>query len=391
MNSDSTLEQAEFAIARRTRSRRFAYRAGRIIAVAHLYVAWSLLRDLPLAPAYLVLGGLGFAASALLIPFGTMARVFFDEQKLIDRLTWAGGITLGWFSTLLILTLLRDLALLATGSAAGRAESVWAVLALSVLVTMLGFFNARRTAKVVPVTIPLENLPPGLEGFTIAQISDVHIGPTIRRRYVQRIVERVNALGADAIALTGDIADGPLARLAPEAAPLGQLRARHGAYVVTGNHEYHYGADDWIDAFAGLGLIPLCNSHRVIEHNGAAIVLAGVHDYSANQSAHAHASDPEAAVAGSPAAAPRIILAHQPRSADAAAAAGCDLQLSGHTHGGQFWPWNYFVRLQQPYTAGLHRHGQLWVYTSRGTGYWGPPKRFGAPSEITLLTLTRAP
>jgi predicted MPP superfamily phosphohydrolase len=129
------------------------------------------------------------------------------------------------------------------------------------------------------------------------------------------------------------------------------------------------------------------NEHVVIEHEGGQLVVAGVTDFSGHLFDPAHRSNPQAAILGAPQHAPKILLAHQPRTSPAAAKAGFDLQLSGHTHGGQFWPWNHFVRMQQPYTAGLHRLGHLWVYTSRGTGYWGPPKRIGAPSEITLLRL----
>jgi predicted MPP superfamily phosphohydrolase len=178
-------------------------------------------------------------------------------------------------------------------------------------------------------------------------------------------------------------------RLAPHTAPLADLASRHGTFFVTGNHEYYSGAEEWVEEFARLGMRVLGNSHAAIEHDGAKLVIAGVNDFTAHLFNPAWRSDPQAALAGSPNGAPRILLAHQPRSASAAAAAGFDLQLSGHTHGGQFWPWNYFVRLQQPYTAGLHRLEQLWIYTSRGTGYWGPPKRFGAPSEITRLRLVR--
>jgi predicted MPP superfamily phosphohydrolase len=159
--------------------------------------------------------------------------------------------------------------------------------------------------------------------------------------------------------------------------------------IVTGNHEFYSGADPWMAHFATLGMIPLRNAHRVLDHGGAALVVAGVEDYSAGGFDPARASDPEAALAGAPEGVPRVLLAHQPRSAFAARRAGVDLQLSGHTHGGQIWPWNHFVRLQQPITAGLHRLDRMWIYVSRGTGYWGPPKRFGAPSEITLVTLAR--
>jgi hypothetical protein len=312
------------------------------------------------------------------------------NQVVIDRLTWAGALTMGWASSLLVFTIMRDVVMIVPNVGAWRQESAVVVLGLSIIVTMIGFFNARRVARVVHVTIPLDHLPSELEGFTIVQISDLHIGSTIRRKYVQAVVERVNKINPDVIALTGDIVDGYVAHLAGEAAPLAALRARHGAFLVTGNHEYYHGAEEWIIAFRGLGLHPLINSHVVLDHNGAHLVIAGINDFSANSSAHHHVSDPQAALLESPEGAPKILLAHQPRSAAAAEAAGCDLQLSGHTHGGQFWPWNHFVRLQQPYVAGLHRLGRMWVYTSRGTGYWGPPKRFGAPSEITLITLSQA-
>jgi uncharacterized protein len=140
-----------------------------------------------------------------------------------------------------------------------------------------------------------------------------------------------------------------------------------------------------------LGLKVLTNEHVVLEHDGAPLVMAGVADYGAHHFEPRHRSDPQGALAGAPVEAGlRVLLAHQPRSAAAAADAGFDVQLSGHTHGGQFWPFNLLVRLQQPFTAGLQRLGAMWVYTSRGTGYWGPPLRLGAPSEITRLRFVRA-
>ena len=169
------------------------------------------------------------------------------------------------------------------------------------------------------------------------------------------------------------------------------LRSRHGSFFVTGNHEYYSGALEWMALLRRLGLKVLNNEHVLIEHEGAQLVMAGVADYSAHHFEPSHRSDPRAALAGAPATAGlRVLLAHQPRSAEAAADAGFDVQLSGHTHGGQFWPWNLFVPLQQPFTAGLHRLRSLWVYTSRGTGYWGPPLRLGAPSEISLLRFVAA-
>jgi predicted MPP superfamily phosphohydrolase len=185
--------------------------------------------------------------------------------------------------------------------------------------------------------------------------------------------------------------DGSVAELRGHVAPLAGLLSRHGTFFVTGNHEYYSGALPWMAELRSLGVSVLMNEHVVLERGGASMVLAGVADYGAHHYDPSHRSDPVAALLGAPAdAALRVLLAHQPRSAAAAEQAGFDLQLSGHTHGGQFLPWNFLVRLQQPFTAGLHRLGGLWVYVSRGTGYWGPPKRLGAPSEITHLKLVLA-
>jgi len=166
------------------------------------------------------------------------------------------------------------------------------------------------------------------------------------------------------------------------------LQARHGVYFVTGNHEYYSDAPAWVVELRRLGLTVLMNEHVVLCHDGESLVLAGVTDYSAHHFDPAQRSDPHAAILHAPTdSGVNILLAHQPRSAEAAADAGFDLQLSGHTHGGQFFPWNLFVPLQQPYVAGLNKLRNLWIYTSRGTGYWGPPKRLLAPSEITRLRL----
>jgi predicted MPP superfamily phosphohydrolase len=170
---------------------------------------------------------------------------------------------------------------------------------------------------------------------------------------------------------------------------LARLRARHGVFFVTGNHEYYSGVDAWLAELRQLGLRILMNEHVVIDHGSSALVVAGVPDYSAGYFRREHQPDAAAALRGAPPGAVKVLLAHQPRAALTAEPAGFHLQLSGHTHGGQFLPWNFFVRLQQPYTAGLHRLGGMWLYVSRGTGYWGPPKRFGAPSEITELLLVR--
>jgi uncharacterized protein len=363
----------------------------------HLYIGARLVPALPGALASAALTLL-LIASALFVPLGLLSRRL-AKPPAADTLAWLGLLFMGLFSSLLVFTVLRDLLLVVAWivdvAAPGalplpgiRSATAAAVPLLAFAMTFLGFINARRTAGVVRVDIPVADLPAALHGFTIVQISDIHVGPTIRGRYVEAIVEAVNRLNPDVVAITGDLVDGSVAELGDHVAPLQRLASRHGSYFVTGNHEYYSGVEAWMAQLERLGIAVLQNRHVVIDRDGAKLVLAGVSDYSAGHFHESHRSDPKAAIAGAPAdAAMKILLAHQPRSAPAAAQAGFDLQLSGHTHGGQFLPWNFLVQLQQPFTAGLHAIDQLRIYVSRGTGYWGPPKRFGAPSEITEIRL----
>jgi hypothetical protein len=364
----------------------------------HVYVGLRIIPELPIGMPVKAAAAFALLASCLLIPLSMLVRRF-DHRPGFDRLAWIGLLDMGLFSSLLVFTILRDVALASALTVDAlwpgtlsldrwRIETAVGVVALAVLSTIIGFFNARRRAKVVTVEVPIAELPAALDGLTIVQISDIHVGPTIKGRYVDAIVDAVNRLEADVIAVTGDIVDGSVAQLAGHTKPLERLTARYGTYLVTGNHEYYSGAAQWIEEFQRLGLRVLLNEHVVLERNGTPFIIAGVTDYSAGQFDRAHRSDPAAALADAPDDVDlKVLLAHQPRTAPAAAQAGYTLQLSGHTHGGQFFPWNFFVRLQQPFTAGLAKLDSLWVYTSRGTGYWGPPKRLGAPSEITRLRL----
>jgi len=380
-----------------------------LTTLLHVYIGLRLLPALAAATAAWPVLACALVVSAVAMPLPFVARAS-RARGLGPVLRWVGLLGMGWFSSLFLLTLVRDVALLGgwIGTLAGAAidlarwqqASAVAVPVVATLVTVAGFVNARRTARVKRVQVPIAGLPSQLAGFTIAQLSDIHVGPTIRRRYLQRIVDTVNRLRADMVAITGDLVDGPVADLREHVAPLAALRAKHGVFVVTGNHEYYVGAHAWIDELRRLGLRVLLNEHVVLQTRNvqgaqtdeevleSAIVVAGVTDYTAGLFDASHASDPKRALENAPPLVhTRLLLAHQPRSAPAAAEAGFHLQISGHTHGGQFFPWNLFVPLQQPFTAGLHRLQAMWVYVSRGTGYWGPPKRFGAPSEITLLTL----
>jgi hypothetical protein len=245
------------------------------------------------------------------------------------------------------------------------------------------------THEVVEVDVMLPRLPASLDGFTIVQLSDLHVGPTIDRRFVQDLVDRCHGLGADAYALTGDLVDGSPARYRAAAAPLGELRAPHGVFAVTGNHEYYHGADPWIGELSALGVRYLRNERVTIARGGGAFALAGVDDHEARGGDHG--PDVARAVAGRDPDHAVVLLAHQPRQVHKSAKHGVDLQLSGHTHGGQIWPWHYAVKLQQGgLLAGRYRFGDTQLYVTRGCGYWGPRVRFGAPLEITRIIL-RAP
>lgn len=332
-----------------------------------------------------------------------------------DLSGWIGYISLGFFSLVLAFLLVRDLIWIiaavmnsiialvkraTTPKPASRKapngtrrdfliQSMnLGLLGTSALLTGCGFYEARRRPQLVKVSVPISNLPKELEGLQIAQISDLHVGITIKRDYVERVVKQVNELEAPLIAFTGDLADGLVSGIRDEVAPLRDLYAPYGKFFVTGNHEYYAGVEDWLEEIDRLGFTVLINSHRILTHVNTNFVLAGVTDYRGGRFLKSHISNPKRAIDGAGPENIKILLAHQPRSIFAAAKAGFDLQISGHTHGGQYIPWNILVELYQPFTKGLHRYEKTWIYVNSGTGYWGPPMRLGVPSEITLITLT---
>ena len=246
-----------------------------------------------------------------------------------------------------------------------------------------GVVRALGEAELVEVPITIARLPKAFDGFTIVQLTDLHVGGTVTRDAVEEWVTRTNALAPDLIALTGDFVDGSVDELAEHVAPLGKLRAKHGVYFVTGNHEYYSGVAGWIAHYQSLGIRVLRNERVEIARDGAAFDLAGIEDHNARLR-----PDLEAALAGRDASRALVLLAHQPRQVHMAAKHGVDLQLSGHTHGGQVWPWHFFVSLQQGgLLAGRYTIGATQLYVSRGPSYWGPPVRVGAPPEITRVTL----
>ena len=265
-----------------------------------------------------------------------------------------------------------------------------AVTAAAGTLTAVALRSALGPVAVKRVPVMLARLPSAMNGFTLVQLTDIHVGPTIGRAFIETIVARTNALNPDLIAITGDLVDGTVEELRDSVAPLARLRARHGVYFVTGNHEYFSGAAPWIAELTRLGIRCLRNERVSIGDGADSFELAGVDDRSGARFGEAgHGEDLDKTLAALDPQREVVLLAHQPKSVFAAARFGVGLQISGHTHGGQIWPFSYFVRLQQPFVAGLHRHEGAQVYVSRGTGYWGPPMRLGAPAEITQLVLTR--
>lgn len=254
----------------------------------------------------------------------------------------------------------------------------------------LGLEEALTGPLVKKVTVPFPQLSDDLDGLTIAMISDFHIGPMIREGYVERVVQKILTLEPDLIAFTGDLADGTVDVLDKQVQPLAKLKAPLGNYYITGNHEYYWGVQEWIEKARSLGFVPLVNQNRLVRVGKSTLMVAGVTDLTAHHFVPEHRSDPKKAAASTKQISFKLLLAHRPTSCLEAEPLGFDLQLSGHTHGGQFFPFNLLIPLFYRYYRGLYRHGNMWLYVNPGTGYWGPPHRFLVPAEITLLRLAKS-
>jgi len=293
-----------------------------------------------------------------------------------------------WFGIAVYLLLAAALGNLACAIVPIGARTAALAGIIGVALTVLyGLVHLARGPRVKRVGVPIAKLPAAAEGYTIVQLTDVHVGTSLGREFVTSVVKQVMALDADLIVITGDLIDGRLSDLGPHVEPLRDLHARDGVFAVTGNHEYYWNADAWIAHLGSLGVRFLRNEHVTIARG---FELAGVDDSSAASMAAGHGEDIPRALAGRDPALPIVLLAHHPRTITRAVAAGCDLQLSGHTHGGQLLPLGWLARLFEPAVAGLARFGATWLYVSEGTGFWGPPLRVGTTSEITLITLQRA-
>jgi len=375
-----------------------------LVGGAHYYVWARLVRDPGLPEGFARFLGYGLVVLFAAIP----ASLFLRRSSIAGALEPLVWVAMTWLGFLFFLVLAVGAADLARGLwqlgrtlgdvpplAPDRRQAVARILAgvAAIAGAALGGFATRSGLGRVAlrrVDVTLARLPRSLNGTRIVQLSDVHVGPTIHRGFIETIVAQCNALEPDVVAITGDLVDGSVEDLAEHVAPLAQLRAKYGVFFVTGNHEYYSGAEAWCTELTRLGIRVLRNEHVSIGEGAESFDLAGVDDHSAHSFGNGHGEDLDKALAGRDPQRELVLLAHQPKAILKAQDMGVGLQLSGHTHGGQLWPWTYLVRLQQPVVAGLHRFKESLVYVSCGTGYWGPPMRLGAPSEITNLVLKSA-
>lgn len=311
----------------------------------------------------------------------------------VIALSWLSYLSLSLVSTFFVYLLAADgiQALARRLFGAQPAFGAWAfgtAVTLTLLSAGIGLFQCYLPIRMRHLNLPIAGLPAELSGFRIAQISDLHLGPLLTPARVARVVAATTALAPDLVAVTGDLADGDVDQERESLTALAGLRATHGVFFVTGNHEYYSGAEPWILAVQALGWRVLENEHTVLEHKGASLAVIGLPDPT-SRSMGSSGPDLRRALAGAPPEVTRLLLFHQPLGAEEAARAGVHLQLSGHTHGGQYFPWSLVVRLFFDHPVGLSQENGMWIYTSPGTGFWGPPNRFLVPPEITLFTLER--
>ncbi len=343
--------------------------------------------------AVVVAGSLVLAAVFVALP---AAMVLGHGRRRLDWAAAIGDTLLGATWVLFVWSVLAQLlrlALLTVGVQDPDRSRVVAGAIVAVVVALLGwgYVEAMRVPRTRHVEVAIPRLGAGLDGLRVVMITDTHYGPIDRARWSAAVMDRVNELDADIVCHVGDIADGTVQVREAQARPLATVRAKLVRVYVTGNHEYLYEAQEWVDYMEGIGWAALHNRHVLVERGGDRLVVAGVDDATARSSGdEGHGANLTKALEGTDPELAVLLLAHQPKQVTQAVTAGVDLQLSGHTHGGQIWPFNFLVRLDQPVVQGLSRHGErTQLYTSRGTGFWGPPLRVFAPSEVTVLTLRR--
>lgn len=320
----------------------------------------------------------------------------FSQSQWLSPLANIIYVSMGFLGTLLVFLIFKDLVKLLSKLTKQtskintrrrdffKTSALWGIGGTGTLISSVGFYQA-QIPNMETIQVSLPRLPQAFDGTTIVQISDLHIGPTIGRKYTEEVVEKTNDEQPDFIAVTGDLIDGRVKHLKEKTAPLKNLKAKYGVFYVTGNHEFYWNAEEWVSYLENeLNMKALRNTHVVFERENQRFILAGVEDMTLK-------SDPIKASKGSLQDDFKLLLAHQPRSCYKAKEAGFDYMICGHTHGGQYYPMAWLVYLFQPYVRGLHNHEGMQLYVSKGAGYWGPPNRFGVKNEITKHILRSAP
>jgi predicted MPP superfamily phosphohydrolase len=360
----------------------------------HRYVWARLVRDVAWGMPWARVLTVAVFTLAALVPLVFLAMRWLP-RSIHAPMAWVVYTWLGFALYLFLLAVLADAGRAAVAIVGALpkdpARRLWlarvvagSVGAMSGLIGLGGLLNVARGFEVRRVQVPLGRLPQSASGYCIVQLTDMHVGPTIGRRFVEDVVRETNELAPDMVVITGDLVDGTVEQLRDLVEPLRELRARDGVFFVTGNHEYYSGADAWIAHLRSLGIRVLRNERVAIRD---AFDLAGVDDSSAHRMLPDHGQDVPRAVAGRDPSRAVVLLAHQPKALPEAVRADVDLQLSGHVHGGQMVPFNWIARLDQPIIFGLHFVERTWIYVSTGTGYWGPPMRVGSGAEITRIEL----
>jgi predicted MPP superfamily phosphohydrolase len=377
-----------------------------IVGSVHYYLYRRLAVAPRLPPPWSAVMAIAFIVLVLAVPFSLFAARVLGPQAArylsFPVFVWLGTMMLLFFAFASI-DLVRGAAYVFARVLASqdlvlspeRRLLVARVVALVGVATVLpaaALSVARGLGDVVVkhVEVELERLPPQFDGFGIAQLTDLHLGPMRDGAWLTQVVARTNGLEPDLVAITGDLVDGSVEHLAGQVEPLRALRADEGVFMVTGNHEYFDDPVGWMEYLPELGIRILRNERVVIRREDARFDLAGVDDPVGGRFAPGHGTDVERALGGRDRDRVAVLLAHQPNVIEDARSHGADLVLSGHTHGGQLWPFSLLVHMAQPYVSGLFRRGGTQIYVSEGTGFWGPPMRLGTTPEITLVTLRSA-
>ncbi len=374
-----------------------------IILSIHYYLWFRLIKDTGLNGLYRSIGTYSLILLSVSLPLALFIDKFISLRYSFP-LTWLSYCWIGVMMLLFFLFISIDIIKIAiylhTKLTAGDTEIIhperrkflsgaiaYTASSFVLIASGIGVKNYYSDAVVKTFNVFLAGLPESFKGFNIVQISDLHLGQMMTGPMLEKIVAKVNTLNPDIVAITGDLADGSTGRLLQEAYPLKDLNAAEGIYFVTGNHEYYNGVEEWILAIENMGIKVLNNENIKIKKGKEYIYLAGVTDHEGVRFGRRHAADFKKAFSGIENKDKKILLAHQPVAVTKASEFHADLVLAGHTHGGQIWPFNYFVYLQQPYLKGFYEYQGTKLYVNQGTGCWGPPMRLGSQNEITQLIL----